>query len=291
MNKVEIDKVLLELVAGPEPDLIIMDHRLDMAYSNTYRTGSTAAIFIHEYWASCPIISLTGVELEEIDIRHRSLYEGMYPITRISDYYSSIMSIAEGFSTLKRKIPKDIDTLISLFIPSEEDANKIKKVLPKELKQNFEDKSLLLEIFRWYRSIIYKRPGFLYSEIWAATLLGLNIEGFRKVKGSFDSTKYSGIFVDEFNPRWWKSGLLQKLCEIVEKTGTPWVIGQELVKRDSKLLSKCFASGEEHPETVAAEDTTIGAKWYPMKLKYTEPNPNYEDMLFFEELRLMKPAK
>ena len=285
-----IDERLHHLAIGSEPDLIILDHSLDQALSETYKTGSTAATFLHEQWPECPIVSFTGVDLNDIDIRHKSAYEGMYPINRISEYYKSILSIATGFNLLKNNRPSDITSLLSKFKVPEDDQEKFKKILPKELKENFDDKSLLSEIYRWSRSILFKRPGFLYDRVWAATYLGLSEKGFGQVEKSFDKAKYQGVFSDASNERWWKSKLLEIVGEKTQEVGLPWVIGRKLVDVNKQNFSKCYSSNEDFPETVAAEDMTPGARWKAMKLKYTEPHPNFEDMLFFEELRLMKPA-
>jgi len=290
VNKIEIDKELTKLIQGTEPNLIIMDHSLDQVNSETYRTGSTAASFIHEHWHECPIVSFTGVDINNIDIRHKAAYEAMYPINRISDFYNTILSIAFGFDILKKNRPKDITSLIKLYNCPEDDIDKMKKILPKELKENFEDKSILLEIYRWSKSFLFKRPGFLYNSIWAATFLGLNEAGFEVVKDKIIKAKYNGIFEDSSNERWWKSKLIEEVGELTQEIGLPWIIGRKLVDYNEKYFSKCFSSGEDYPETVAAEDMTLGASWKPMKLKFTVPHPNFEDMLFFEELRLMNPA-
>jgi hypothetical protein len=286
----EISHILNELIKNEMPDLVIMDHSLDRTISDTYRTGSTAASFLREHWKACPIVSCTGVDLENIDIRKRSAYEGIYPINRISENYDSIYSIAEGFQILKENYPKDISGLLSYFNCPDEELVKIQKIMPKELKENFQDISLLSEFYRWCKGILFGRPGFLYNELWSATYLGLNLEGFEQIKGHFSDTMYDGVFMDNSNQLWWKSKLLSRLSEMVDEIGLPWVVGRKMVDNNPKYFSKCFATEEGFPETVAAEDTTAGASWHPMKLKNTEPHPNYEDMLFFDELRIMKPA-
>lgn len=285
-----IDTTLKEIVSDSEPDLIIMDHSLIDAISDTYKTGSTAAAFIREEWPHCPIISMTGQDINNVDIRHRAAYESMYSIEKISEHYGSIQSIARGFKEMKEKNVKTVLELIDLFDATEEDKEKIRKILPKELKENFNDKSLLLEIYRWCNTVFFVRPGFLYNRQWSAILLGLTPEGFKIVEENFSSAKYSGIFSNSSDEKWWKSKLLNILGEMIDEIGLPWEIGRNLVEGNSKYFSKCFASNEELPETVAAEDETRDAHWYPMKLKHTEPHPNFEDMLFFEELRIMKPA-
>lgn len=291
VNKIEIDEILQNLVKKEEPDLIIMDHSLDKSYSRTYKTGSTAAAFIHEQWPSCPIISFTGVPIEDVDVRHKAAYEDMYPINHISEKYSELVAIANGFRQLKSNQPKNTLELLQFFAPPENDLEKLNKILPKELKENFLDKSLLLEIYRWTDSILFGRPGFLYDRKWTATILGLSLKGFNQVEDKFKDTMYSGVFSSENKERWWKSKVLKKLGSLTNNFGLPWIVGRSLVEDNPDNFSKCFASREDYPETVAAEDSTQNANWFPMKLMYTEPHPNYEDMLFFDELRIMKPSE
>ncbi len=285
-----VDEKLSELILGEEPDLILMDHSLNNADSITYKTGSTAAFYIREQWPNCPIISITGVSLSEVDVRHKAAYEGMYPIDAISNNYFVIQAVALGFREMKKRQLTSIDAIIDLLKSSEEDGEKIKKILPKEIKENLEDKSLLVEIYRWFSSVLLERPGFLYNRIWVATFLGLNQEGFAKVENIFENAKYKGVFSNKTQERWWKSKVLNILGEEVEEIGLPWEIGRNLSDISPNDFSKCYVAGENFPETVAAEDTTSDANWHPMKLKNTEAHPSFENMLFFEELRIMKPA-
>ena len=114
---ISIDDQLKSLISDSEPDLIIMDHSLNDAISSTYKTGSTAASYIHEEWSDCPIISITGQDILNVDIRHRSAYENMFSILKISDYYDEIYSIALGFNQMKRKNIHNVTGLIDLLNP------------------------------------------------------------------------------------------------------------------------------------------------------------------------------
>ena len=148
-----------------------------------------------------------------------------------------------------------------------------------------------VQIFFLCFKTLFARPGFLYNRLWAQTILGLNEHGFKKVEDKFVEAKFNGIFSDDSNPRWWKSRLIEILGELTEGNTSPWILGKQLVDENEQLLSKCHVSGENYPETVAAEDETETTNWYPMRLKYTDSYSLYENMLFFEELRIMSPAE
>ncbi len=286
-----VNSELQNILSNPEPDLVLMDHSLDQAEYSTIRSGSSAATILREKWQTCPIVSVTGTDIMDMDTRHRSAYEAIFQISSIFRSYSEILAIAEGFKSLKQKPPTGIqDILDHLNVPEDERVRMI-KILPRELKDNFNNKSLLLEIYRWFESILFKRPGFLYDRLWASTLLGLNLEGFKQVEAKFNSAKYRGIFANNPNERWWKSELLSILGEEVNQVGVPWMIGRALVDNQESFFSRCYATNEEFPETVAAVDATNDAERHPMKLKYTDPHTAFENMLFFEELRIMKAAE
>ncbi len=294
----EIDQELSRVLEKSEkPDLVIMDHVLSQLASGPIRKGSTAATRIKEVWSECPVISVTAAiqnhdnKSEHVDTRQRDAYENMFPADHISEHYKTIKSIAEGFRLLNENRPTNLEDVLDKLGCPDQEKSRLIKVLPNEikLKQNFDDRSLLIEIYKWCSSVLFSRPGFLYDELWAATLLGLSEEGFRSVSKDFQRALYSGVFKDESKPRWWKSLLIQILSEKFDDIGMPWKIGRNLVDRED-LYSRDYAMGEDFPETVAAEDQTVSAVWYPMKLKYTEPHPGYENMLFFDELRIMKGA-
>lgn len=286
VNGGAVDEALAKLTNGDEPDLIILDHSLDLAISQTYRTGSTAASYLHEKWPKCPIVSCTGIDIVGVDIRHKSAYEAMYPDNHISDYYETINSIAMGFKSLRESVFTDPENLVRTLSCPESDVEKITKILPRELKENLDDSSIISEWYRWCNSILFDRPGFLYNQQWAALLLGLTDKGFESVQERFKMAKYAGVFSTDSYPRWWKSQLISLLSEHTGIVGLPWEIGRNLVT-SKELYSTCSYSGEEFPETIAALDATNPGTWEPMKLKYTYSHPNFEDMLFFEELRIM----
>ncbi|HOY17404.1 MAG TPA: response regulator [Haliscomenobacter sp.] len=286
-----VNSELQSISSKPEPDLVLMDHSLDQADGETTRSGSSAAAILRENWHACPIVSITGTDIIDMDTRHRSAYEAIFQYSDISRSYPKIMAIAKGFSSLKQKPPTTIKEVLDHLNVPEDERVRIIKILPGELKDNFNNKSLLLEIYRWCESILFKRPGFLYDRLWASTLLGLNLDGFKQVEAKFNSAKYQGVFTDHSDERWWKSELLSILGEEVDQVGLPWVMGRALVDNKKDYFSKCYVNQEEFPETVAAVDATNDAEWHPMKLKYTDPHPIFEDMLFFEELRMMKAAE
>lgn len=290
VEKFETEQFQKKIDSLSKPNLVIMDHSLDKTFSDTFKTGSTTATILHDKWQSCPIVCVTGIEPDLVLSRQRLTYQEVFLISNISNKYSSIKAIAEGFKTLNNKI-KNVENIFEKIKAPEEEFTRLSKILPKELKENFNDPSYSLQFYRWFSTVLYSRPGFLYDKLWAATILGLTESGFEKIENLFADAQYKGLFNDQSRKRWWKSLLLSKLGEIVEESGLPWVIGKLLPNINEGDYSSCYASGESNPETVAFEDESIISKQYAMKLKNTIPHPKFENMLFFEEIRIMKAAE
>ena len=136
------------------------------------------------------------------------------------------------------------------------------------------------------------KPGFLYDRLWAATLIGLNESGFKKLDDIFRAAKYNGVFADKTNERWWQSELRKIVFSKVPNSSAiyPWEIGRQLPGVEQGDFSKCYVSGEDYPETVAFTDETAKHP-QQMKMKFTVPHPRFSNSLYFEEMRMMKPAE
>jgi len=251
---------LKKILSSEEPDLILMDHMFDRVNKNGYNTGSTAAEVIHEKWQACPIVCVTEVDLKDIDLHKQSIYEDIFKFANISSYDSTLVSIVASFQELKKKRPQNIDDFIGLLKAPEDDYERLIAVIPEELKNKelYRDESLPLTISRWVRHTLMAKPGFLYDRLWAATLLGIKEESLPKIEHIFSEAKYSGIFADEGKDkeRWWQSKLKEILfCRFPESDEIyPWKLGRKLPGIDEDDLSKCYASGEDFPETVAYTD-------------------------------------
>lgn len=283
-----IEEIQWFIREGGEPDLILLDHSLDRAIDSTLRTGSSFAAVIREIQPSCPIVCITGADFDDIDIRHKEAYEIMIKYPSLGQHHEFIRDIAHGFRNLKSRYSNlSTNTLIELLKCPQSDIDKIQKIIPRSLKENLNDPTVLLEFFRWVENVLFYRPGFLYNELWTSTFIGLNLEGFKKVRNTFDDALYNGVFATRNRPRWWKSDVLDILNKYSNEYDLPWKIGRLLLPDNPEDYSKCYLSGEDFPETVAQEDSTEDSPWHPMKLKYTIPHTKFEDLLFFENIRMM----
>lgn len=290
-----LDK-LNEILSKQMPDLILMDHRLNNVKESGFETGSTAAEILREKWWDCPIVCITAVPLKDIDLHKQSIYEDVFEIEKVSEYDLTLLSIARSFQELQnqKKRLQDKDDFIRMLKAPEDDRVRLESILPQELKNKefYQDESLLLNISRWVRHTLIAKPGFLYDRLWTATLLGIKEESFKKVEKIFEEAKYNGIFADESNERWWQSKLREIIFSQFPDSDSilPWELGRRLPDIEEPDFSKCHVSGEDYPETVAYTDEKAETR-RPMRLRYTVPHPNFEKLLFFEEIRMMKGAE
>lgn len=288
-SKEDSEGKLSEFLDLEEPDLIIIDHNLADITSGIFRKGSTVATFIREKWFDCPIISISG-NIVEVDSQQRALYLDLFPIEKISDYYTNIDTIATSFKKMRANRPGNVEEFLVALKTPEDDKLNLSNVLPMTLKHDFSNKSLLVEIAHWIKFVLLKRPGFLLNKIWVSTLLGIKEESFYKVCHHFEDARYRGHFSNDNEQRWWRSSVLERIYELVDSAGHPWEKGRYLPEIDMEDFSYCYVSNEPFPETVAYIDSTMDAKEVAIKIKYSHLHPDYESLLNFEDIRLMTPA-
>lgn len=271
------------LVKETEPGLIILDHKLQNVKDGLYQHGSTAAAIIREKWPYCPIVCVSGVDAADVTIDQRALYEAVFPISSISNNYPSIASITYSFQLFRDHPPKTIDELLHALGNPADNAEKLKAIIPPSIKDHLTDLSVIRPLSGWIRNVLFERPGFLYDPLWAATFIGISENSFIRMVDIFNSAFYTGLFHNNSKPRWWKSGLLNILSRI-EGSDLPWQKGRQLPGVRESDYSKCVMTGEAYPETVGFLDSTYKER-YPMKLKVTVRDDNFQDLLYFEDIR------
>lgn len=275
-----------------DADLIIIDHKLHKNKDSIIRTGSTVAELIREILPDCPMVCVSAVDIDhDISQAQRDLYDDVFSFPKLQKHYDTLEVIAKSYKYMTLNRPKNQDEIIKLLKGPDSEKDRLLTILPRHLKEKFNDKSLLQRISKWVRFILFKTPGFLYDELWTSTLIGIKHGSFQKVSNIFKGANYKGIFSDPSDLRWWAANVKEILYEKVkdEKYRRPWELGQRLKGCSEKDRSICYACGEAFPEIVAFVDET-GIKQAPMHLRCTIRHPNYQPMLFFDEVRVMKGA-
>lgn len=289
------DKNLLEEIKpklnNRQPDAVIIDHFLDKSKDSTIKKGSSIAQILRERWPNCPIIGITAAQkYKDIDFEDENSYINLYSSADISSNFNAILSIITSYYKLSRMTFEKYDDFFKLLKPPQDDIKKLKNIFPFDLKEHFNMESLIFRLSRWIRYYFYNSPGFLYDELWAATLLGLNIEGFKRAKKYFDKSIYDGIFFDPSDTRWWSSTLRSILFKKYPQntSNLPWVVGRDLTNIKSHY-SKCHACGKDFPEIVGFVDETKERR-VQLHLKCSIQNDKEEYRLYFEPTRIMKGA-
>jgi hypothetical protein len=272
-----------------KPDLILVDHNLTNSREKM-KKGSTIASFIRENHPEVAIACVTGqLSTQPIDNLEQLSYEAVFNVDELEKHYESMLSIAKSYRKLNSNKPTNTGELIALLKAPQDDKIKLEYIIPREIKENFKDRSLFQNMSHWIRNTLIARPGFLYDRLWTATYLGLTEKGFEKVEGIFKEAIYKGLFADKTKERWWKNRLIEILSKKVKTTGLPWQKGRSLPGINAHNYSKDYYSNnkEDLPEIVAYVDEMSNDQ-YPMKLKYTVPHPKFDKLLYFEEIRMMK---
>lgn len=282
-----LSDILTKMIANGKPDLILIDHNLEDSDSGIFKKGSSVAASIRESWPECPIVCVSAVDVVEVDSQQKALYEEIFSIEKISIHYDEIFSIAKSYTDISKNRPVDITGILSLIQVPEIDIKKVSAIFP---NQNYQDPSLIVGISKWIRKVLMKRAGFLYDKLWLCTLIGIKVESFYKVEKLFDPAKYAGVFSNTQDLRWWKSYALEILYENSEIAGLPWEKGRGLKGIETSDYSVSYATGKYFPETVAYIDSGSDTQ-VPICIRESDLHPDYQSLLYFDDIRLMRPAE
>jgi hypothetical protein len=202
-------------------------------------------------------------------------------------------TIANDFAEVGRRKKLTGPSLIQLLRPPKSDAGRLESILPDQLKADPEDASLPSRIYAWVQRVLVERPGFLYDELWSATLIGITPAAFDRLSKQFGGCRYVGAFSLPHRQRWWKAALTDLVYKAVppDPREQTWHVGRRLRGVEKKDFSKCSVCGLDFPEVVAFEDATVDGKRHQMHLRCTVAHPRFSRELFFEEIRMMEGAK
>lgn len=272
-------------------DIILIDHNFG-ATLDASLTGSTVAESIRDREKKLPIIAITNVS--DIDIHKQSAYDDVIEFTRdISQKVDYLKSISEGYhilnKILNKKKPATNDDLLKLMKAPKDDHERIRKIMPHELKSKMSDPSFASLFYKWIKFKFMERPGFLLDRLWTSTLLGIKENRFSIVEGLFEKAKYGGIFSRTSNGRWWQSKIKKILFDTLsdQPEMLPWRLGHTLPGLSSSDIPICHACKDKFPEIIAFTDET-GKTSRPMHIKCTKLHKEYESSLYFEDIRVMR---
>jgi hypothetical protein len=286
-----LEQTVIDLLKGPQPELIIVDHILDKTKSadRLFQRGSTIAEAIKEQWPACPVVGVTNVDnVEAIDERTKRTYDALFPFQEFRQHINQIFAMRKGFALVARSTIRSARGMVALLKPPKEELDRVEAALPDDLKKSFRDPSRASRLHHWVSHLV-ERPGFLYDKLWVATFLGLTEIGFEKVSAIFEKAQYKGVFAFAEAPRWWSSRLSELLYEECkpEAGEMSWETGRRLPGVKGQYFSRCYNCDKEFPETVAYIDRK-SLERHAMHLKCTVLDPRYNRELYFEDYRMMQ---
>jgi CheY-like chemotaxis protein len=269
--------------------LIVLDHRLDNIADKKLISGPSVAEIIRQKVKGIPIISVTAIDLNDVDERTKTVYDQIVEANRIGDHYQRIKSLIKGYQKLKSRVPRNAQQLLKYLKAPELDTERLIAVIPEEIKMGKMSTESIKKISDWVRGVLIVKPGFLINSLWAATFCGVRFESFRKIESNFKNSLYKGVFSNDTDTRWWKSLLISRIFSLNKKTQSiyPWEVGRSLRGINKRDFSVCAVCGEEYPEVVGYTDEKAETP-IQLHLRCSVSHPQFEKSLFFEEIRIVK---
>ncbi len=191
----------------------------------------------------------------------------------------------------------NVDTLLDLLKVPDSNKERIKLILPDELKTGLMRQSEnnpdgnAISFARWLRGSFLSYPGPLYDQQHTATLLGVNDKGFKKISNKFEKALYNGIFSRESAPRWWVSEVNDLVFALDGaqdiKSSDPWIISTKIFNVPETEMSRCAVCNEFFPETIGRNMDNPNEN-LPVHFKCSKPDNTIRRPLYFDNPRMFK---
>jgi CheY-like chemotaxis protein len=288
-NKNFLKSVLKYLNRAKGCHLIILDHRLNQVKDNNVINGASVAEIFRQKIPGIPIISITAVDISDVDTRTQKVYDMIVSGSRVSENYSRINSLTVGYQTIRKRIPKTRGGFYKLLKIPEIDQEKLYDILPDDFKMGQISRASIKQISDWIRRTLIAKPGFLFDEYWAATYSGVKFGSFKKIENKFRGCGYLGVFANSSDKRWWKSLLVKKILALNPDYNSiyPWEAARRFRELSNADFSKCECCKKPYPEIVGFTDEQAETP-IQLHLECSVPHPKFKKSLFFEEIRIIK---
>ena len=275
----------------PQPAMILIDHVLDKAVGQSpIHKGSSVAPIIREAWPAPPIIAVTAaydVCLADID---SDVYEDVVRIERFSDFVKHVPAIIDGYLTLRTARP-GLDDLVALLAPPDPDKDTILASIPTTVKNAINGPALGHRFFRWFRRQFYSTPGFLFDVRWTAVTIGIAEQFIDRYLPRIESARFTGVFADVTNPRWWKAGLYSAILPQSQERFTADIraTAKQQLNVSSQHVATCYRCGEDYPDVMGAlDDTTKSAGTLePLHFRCSREDLTAAPQPYYESPRIM----
>ncbi len=200
------------------------------------------------------------------------------------------------YKQIKEKSGKNVNDIIGLLSPPQEETETIEYILPDVFRKELSDKSgplskigESLSFSKWVREDFLENPGFVYDALHAATLTGMTVDAYLKRSKEFEPALYTGIFSKTLDFQlWWKSSieklLFQKLPPADPQTDIR-LIAQKYFSLGTQEMAKCVVCKENLPDLVAYDPKTNSFE--PAHLRCSKADPTFMRRMYFDEQRTL----
>lgn len=283
------------------PHLIIIDQMLHLNNSDSYlQRGSSLAVAIRDKDPTVALVGVTGAKLADVgELQQQQFIEffvrddiatgaSIPDLYAIADGYADLVNVHAEFGSSTPSVAR----LCKLVKCPRADQELFDSILPGVFKSPW-DNGTCHAFARWVWHQLLGRPGLLYDDLEAATLLGLKSDGFETLKNRLSVCQYKGAFASVSRPRWWVSLLRDRVRYLTKGAVTDPLcsLGRTLVNSQS-YFSKCHGrpNSTEVPSTVAYSDGTK-RKRIQACIEDSAPLDTDTPPLGFEQRRIYKPAE
>lgn len=245
-----------EKIKSSATNLIIVDHVINQKGPLNTK-GSSVAHLLRSACPDLPIVCVSAAWGEvksdsAFDQEDLSEYTHIFPYSQLAEdsVLELLYAIAGDFGRCVAAAENGNSASIaeSLLDAPKTQVSSLNKILPAEFKEP-EQKTTPHRMARWILGTFMSRPGYLYNEIRAASLLGLNVAGFAKVKHRFEESLYSGVFATKSTQKWWVAGLHNQLASMLaaDAPGLTELAGRTLEGITEHDYSKCHIADTVNP--------------------------------------------
>ena len=198
-------------------------------------------------------------------------------------YYDAI-----DYRLIRKSTRRNLKALFRLLQAPEDLAERLKLVLPNELREGLASLGNAIAFAKWVREVLLTTPGFLYDELHVATYLGLTIKAFRTISKKLKQANYNGVFSRTTPHLWWVTKLNQIIFSFPKAKETnkinPWELFPTIFNLHKSAQARCVICGEFFRETVGInlkDDSDLK----PVHYRCSIPHPNKRRELYFDEPR------
>ena len=292
--------------SGNIPDLFLVDYFLDQVRHGKEekfaQRGLSVAGIIREIEPERPIYVVTQKETKKTGVFGSEARSA-------KDYFDKILTFKElqreghnilyydalDYRSIRDSRRRRLGAIFDLLKASEEIRDKLKLVLPSELRNGLSSKTgstqpegNVIAFAKWTREILLAIPGLVYDEMHASTFLGMTIGAFQKVQPKLQKAKYSGIFSKAKQDLWWVLELnnivfANPKARKIQKTNL-WEVAPLVFNIGEDGLSKCAVCGKAFPETVGT-NVLDDSDFRPIHFRCSIPHPKKKRELYFDEPR------